>query len=70
MSLEVFGDEGDVPHRGEETAMYQELLAVRERWSRWLYSFRKELPGPDHETQAEIVSDALDEMIESLSGPL
>lgn len=68
MSLEAFGDEGNVPHRGEETQMYHDLLAVRERWSKWCREWRKELPGSDHELQADKVSDALDEMIESLEG--
>lgn len=70
MSLGVFGDEGDVPSRGEETQMYQDLLAVRERWALWRRTWGKDLPGPDHETQADKVTDELDEMIEALEGPL
>lgn len=70
MSLGAWGDEGDVAERGEDTQMYHDLLAVREKWSKWRRDWFKDLPGPDHEAQAEKVSNELDEMLESLSGPL
>lgn len=68
MSIPSASDDGDPPSRGEETAMYQELLTVMEAWSKWRRDFGKELPGPDHEAQADKVSEALDEMLDRIAG--
>lgn len=71
MSLEVFGDGGDQdPTRGEDTQLYHDLLDVRAKWSKWLIQWRNGLWCPDQEVQADKVSNELDEMLESLSGPL
>lgn len=70
MSLEAFGDEGNIALRGEDTQMYHDLLIVIEKWSAWRRQWNKDLPGPDHEAQADKVSEELDEMQESLCGKL
>lgn len=35
MSLEAWGDEGNVPQSAEDTAVYQEWLAILERTRKW-----------------------------------
>lgn len=42
MSLEVFGDEGDVPTRWEDTAMRQEFDEVVNRWTAWRRKFQND----------------------------
>ncbi len=50
--------------------MYHDLVDVMAKWSEWRRKWNSDLPGPDHEAQADKVSEALDEMQESLAGPL
>lgn len=70
MSLEAWGDEGDIAERGEDTQMYHDLLVVMEKWSAWRRQWKDEIPGPDHEKLADAVSEALGEFQESLCGKL
>lgn len=70
MSLEVFGDEGNVPSTWEDTAMRQEFDRVVAAWAKWRRDFKHEVPGPDHEEAIQAVEDALDNLSDGMSGRL
>ena len=62
MSLEAWGDEGDVPHHGRDTAAYQELSALRDRLHKWTCDFKSEL-NPDESAKAGEALECIDEVI-------
>lgn len=70
MSLEAWGDEGNVPSRREETAMRQEFDAICFKWSEWRRRFKDEIDGDDLERALNAVSDALEEAGLGMEGPL
>jgi len=45
MSLEAWGDEGDVPQRAEDTAMLQEFRDVLAKYKRWRQRFESDAPS-------------------------
>ena len=70
MSLEVFGDEGDVPSHWDETAMRQEFDAIKFRWSEWQRTHRAEWPNDEFAKLMEVVDEALDEIGFQMEGLL
>lgn len=42
MSLEAWGDEGNVPQRAEDCAMYQEFVAILGKLQRWERLYKSE----------------------------
>jgi hypothetical protein len=65
MSLEAWGDEGDVPTHGRETAAYQELSVIRDRLHKWTCDFKSELNPDEFEKAGEAV-ERIDETLELL----
>ena len=59
MSLEAWGDEGDVPTNGKDTAIYQELAPIYSAYCKWLIKYGKEFAGPDEEKLAGEVDQKL-----------
>lgn len=69
MSLEAWGDEGDVPQHGRETAAYQELSKLRDRLHKWTCDFKTEL-NPDEMEKAAEALEHIDATLEMLNVPL
>lgn len=65
MSLEAWGDEGDVPQHGRDTAAFQELSALRNRLHKWTCDFKSEL-NPDEAAKSGEALECIDEVIELL----
>ena len=67
MSLSVFGDEGDVPENNKDTAIYQELLALRKAVVTWRLSNKNDFDN--HQTnKADNIVIAMDELLDELAG--
>lgn len=70
MSLEAWGDEGNVPQHGRDTAAFQELSVIRDRLHKWTCDyFRSEL-NPDEREKATEALEAIDATLELLDVPL
>lgn len=54
--------ENDGPERGNETALYCELLPIAAAFDKWLASNQKEFWCPEDESKAEKISGFLDEL--------
>lgn len=67
MSLEAWGDEGDVPERGTDTAIFQELYAVYEKYGKWLKKFGKDFAGPEEEKLAGEIDQKLCKLCDDLA---
>lgn len=65
MSLEAWGDEGDVPQHGRDTAAFQELSVLRTRLHKWTCDFKSELNPDEFEKAAEAL-ERIDDVIEML----
>lgn len=65
MSLEAWGDEGDVPQHGRDTAAFQELSAIRNRLHKWTCDFFKEINDDEQEKATEAL-ERIDDVIELL----
>jgi hypothetical protein len=70
MSLEIFGDEGDVPECAEDTAMYQELLAVHGRLYQWKTNFDSEIPNEEVRLQIDQCFEQVDALRDLLKEAL
>ena len=69
MSLEAWGDEGNVPQHGRDTAAFQELSAIRDRLHKWTCDFKGELEPGEFEKAAEAL-ERIDITLELLDVPL
>lgn len=68
MSLEAWGDEGNVPENGRDTAMYQDLIAVRTRFEKWMKDRKNDpLGSPEQEAFAERIDVAVNELLDLLA---
>ena len=65
MSLEAWGDEGNVPSHGRETAAFQELSAIRDRLHKWTCDFKSEL-NPDEQDKSAEALERIDDTLELL----
>ena len=71
MSAEVFGDEGNVAERGEDTAMYQDLLAISGKLDKWVADRERDpLPNNECEQLAAITKEKMDDLLYALTGEL
>lgn len=69
MSLEAWGDEGDVPQHGREMAAFQELSTIRDRLHKWTCDFFRELNDDEKAAAAEAL-ERIDDVLEKLDVPL
>ena len=69
MSLEAWGDEGNVPQHGRDTAAFQELSTIRDRLHKWTCDFKSEL-NPDEQEKVAEALESIDETLELLDVPL
>ena len=67
---EIFSDEGDVPERGEDTAMYQEWQEIRTRLDKWRTAFKNEMINEDFEARVIAIDDAMSVVSVMMEGPL
>jgi hypothetical protein len=64
MSLDAWGDEGDVPSNGQDTMIWQELIKIRDKYHAWTVEFKHEYAGPEMQQKASETMDAIDELLE------
>lgn len=69
MSREAWGDEGNVPEHGRDTAAFQELSAIRDRLHKWTCDFKSEL-NPDESEGAGTALEHIDDVLVLLDVPL
>lgn len=69
MSREAWGDEGNVPEHGRDTAAYQELSAIRGRLHKWTCDFKSEL-NPDEQEKSGMALEHIDDTLTLLDVPL
>ena len=67
MSLEVFGDEGNVPANGEDTAVYQELASIYDKYAKWLIKYGKHFTGPEEEKLAGEIDQMMCKLCDDLA---
>jgi len=70
MSLEAWGDEGNVPTRWEDTAIKQEFEAIRSQLLKWSADNRKEFPNDEVKELADQMIRTADIISDFLSGPI
>lgn len=66
MSLEAWGDEGNVPENGKDTAIYQELLALRVKVAVWQKSNRNDFANDDQLERSDRIIEKMDELLEAI----
>jgi len=69
MSLEAWGDEGNIPSHGRDTDAFRELNEIRDRLHKWARDFKSEL-GPDEVDKSGEALERIDEVLEILDVPL
>lgn len=69
MSGEAWGDEGNVPEHGRDTAAFQELCEIKDRLHKWTCDFKSEL-NPDEKEKTDDALGLIDDAIELLDVPL
>lgn len=67
MSLSVWGDEGDVPVNGRDTAIYQELAPIYDKFAKWLVKYQKDFSGPEDEELAGKIDQMLCKLCDDLA---
>jgi hypothetical protein len=67
MSLGVWGDEGDVPANGTDTAIYQELFALRVKVAAWQLSNKSDFANDEQTAKADRIIELMDELCEELA---
>ena len=66
MSAEAWGDEGNIPVNGEDTAIFQELLTVRTHFINWKMRNASDMPNDLFVTKVDLICDQVDEMLDEL----
>lgn len=68
MSLEAWGDESPGATRGSETALFEELQVIRQKYMAWLAAAtrNKEFWSSDDQDLAEKIDADLDELSEQM----
>lgn len=66
----AYGGWDGIPHHGRETAIYQELVKVRQAFDKWIVTFKKEYPGEDFASDADSVENLFERMEADLNQPL
>lgn len=67
MSLGAWGDEGNVPENGKDTAVYQELLSLRVKVADWQRANTNDFANDEQTAKAERIVDLMDELLEDLA---
>lgn len=67
MSLEAWGDEGNVPENGRDTAIYQELCALRVKVQKWQQSNKNDFANDEQIAKADLIIELMDELSERLA---
>ncbi len=70
MSLEAWGDDGNPPEHGRDTAIYQELQQVRYKLESWFAKNKGDMPNDDATEKAQRAIDLLHEVSDELDTPL
>ena len=66
MSLEAWGDEGDVPSGFRDTQIYQELCALQSALYRFYERNKSDIPNEDFSDAFKRADDAIQDMIGQL----
>lgn len=66
MSLGVWGDEGDVPANGKDTAIYQELCDLRVKIQKWQASNKSDFANDDQIAKSDRIIELMDELSDEL----
>ena len=64
MSLEAWGDEGNVPANGRETAIY--LCALRVKVQKWQASNKNDFGNDEQIAKADRIIELMDELADEL----
>lgn len=70
MSREAWGDEGDVPERWEDTAIYQDFHAFRNKFLTWRQSHALYFPNDEFSAAVEDLDAAMDKVTAMMEGPI
>lgn len=65
-----YSEDGDAPHHGSETDIYQELVKVRQAFEKWVIANRSDFPSDHFLMWSDIVEESLAEMEKDLNCPL
>lgn len=66
MSREAWGDEGNIPANGHDTAVYQELRELENRVRKWRASNKNDFANDDQSAKADKIIDLMDELAAEL----
>lgn len=67
MSLGVWGDEGNVPENGKDTAIYQELAALRVKFAKWQSDNKNDFANDEQTAKADRIVELMDELSDDLA---
>jgi hypothetical protein len=71
MSLEAWGDEGNIPSRWEDTAMRQEWDAMRVKFRKWVQNFHQDFANDETTELVGTIEGLMDRLEdEQMSGEL
>lgn len=70
MSLEAFGDEGNVATHWEDTLIRSELDKVVERFDKWRNDYKDEMPSEDFSGTVDEINWAFDVLTRALTGKI
>lgn len=62
-----YSEDGDAAHHGSETAIYQDLVKVRQAFEEWFIANRSDFPSDHFLRWSNIVGGALLEMEKDLN---
>lgn len=65
-----YSEDGDAPSHGRDTAIYQELLAIRIQYEKWLHDNRKDMLDEEMVDTAESIEALLYDISRELKSPL
>lgn len=64
-----YSEDGDAPEHGRDTAIYQDLVKIREKYQKWFREFIMEFPNADFDNCAKILMSQFMEMEQQLNRP-
>lgn len=65
-----YGGDDNPPEHGSDTAIYQELEDVRNKYAKWFYDNKKDISNPEMEVKARQIADLLQDISDELNQPL
>ena len=69
MSKDAWGDEGNVPSHGRDTAVYQELVELRKKVQEYLHRNRNDFYNEEMRATIRAVIELMDQVAEELNQP-